>query len=177
MRRRRGALISLSFFLGIVLSLLVLGIAAAYLGRLLSRWSMAFAIGASIFSLSSGLAAIFGPTLRRYVPNPEVTKRGGIAGAFFYGLSYTIATVTTSAGPLLLLLTVAAAIGRPVYGAALSLSYAIGRGLPFLLLGIFAGTVGAWLARLGRARRILEVVSGIVLVTLGFYFAWLARAV
>ncbi len=177
MRRRRGALISLSFFLGIVLSLLVLGIAAAYLGRLLSRWSMAFAIGASIFSFGSGLAAIFGPTLRRYVPNPEITKRGGIAGAFFYGLSYTIATVTTSAGPLLLLLTVAAAIGRPVYGAALSLSYAIGRGLPFLLLGIFAGTVGAWLARLGRARRILEVVSGVALVALAFYFAWLARAV
>jgi len=177
MRGRRGALISLSFFGGIVLSLLVLGIAAAYLGRLLSRWSMAFAIGASIFSFAFGLAAIFGPTLRRYVPNPKVTKRGGIAGAFLYGLSYTVATVTTSAGPLLLLLTVAAAIGRPFYGAMLSLSYAIGRGLPFFLLGIFAGTVGSWLARLGRARRILEVASGVGLVSLAFYFAWLARAV
>src|SRR5260370_26342879 len=104
MRRRRGALISLSFFGGIVLSLLVLGIAAAYLGRLLSRWSMAFAVGASIFLFGSGLAAIFGPTLRRYVPNPEITKRGGITGAFFYGLSFTVSTLATAARPLFLFL-------------------------------------------------------------------------
>ena len=140
-----------------------------------SRWKAAFAVGAALFSLVAGLAAIFGPTVRRYIPDPEVNKRGGIAGAFLYGLLYSVATVTTSAGPLLLLLTIAAAIGRPVYGAALSLSYAIGRGLPFLLLGMFAGTVGSWLARLGPARRIVEVVSGVALVTLAFYFAWLAR--
>jgi cytochrome c-type biogenesis protein len=169
-------LLSLSFFLGVVLSLLALGVAASFAGRLFSRWKAAFAIGAALFSLAAGLAAIFGPTVRRYVPDPEVNKRGGIAGAFLYGLLYSVATVTTSAGPLLLLLTIAAAIGRPVYGAALSLSYAIGRGLPFLLLGLFAGTVGAWLARLGRARRIVEVVSGVALVTLAFYFGWLARA-
>ena len=170
-------LLSLAFFLGVALSLLVLGTAAAFLGRLLSRWSAAFAIGAALFSLLAGLAAIFGPALRRLIPDPEIGKRGGIAGAFLYGLCYTVATVTTSAGPLLLLLTVAAAIGRPIYGAALSLSYAIGRGLPFLVLGLFAGTVGAWLARVGRARRIAEVVSGVALLALAIYFARLAQMV
>lgn len=128
-----------------------------------------------MFSLVAGLAAIFGPLVRRYVPDPEVSNRGGMVGAFFYGLLYSVATVTTSAGPLLLLLTIAAAIGRPVFGAALSFSYAIGRGLPFLLLGVFAGTVAVWLARLGRARRIAEVVSGLALIGLAFYFGWLAR--
>lgn len=176
-RRRRGVLLSLSFFVGAVVSLVALGVGASIAGRLFSRWNVAFAIGAALFSLAAGLAAIFGPVVRRYIPNPEITKRGGIAGAFVYGLLYSVATVTTSAGPLLLLLTIAAAIGRPVYGAGLSLAYAIGRGLPFLLLGLFAGTVGAWLARLGRARRVAEVVSGVALVTLAFYFAWLARTV
>ena len=168
-------LISLSFFVGVVLSLLALGVAASYMGRLLAGWSAAFAVGAALFSLVAGVAAIFGPALRRRVPDPEISKRGGIAGAFLYGLLYSVATVTTSAGPLLLLLTIAAAVGRPVYGAALSLSYAVGRGVPFLLLGLFAGTVGAWLARLGRARRVAEVVSGVALVGLSVYFAWLAR--
>ena len=170
-------LLSISFFIGVVVSLLALGVFASIAGRLFSRWKAAFAIGAALFSLAAGLVAIFGPSVRRYVPDPEINKRGGIAGAFLYGLLYSVATVTTSAGPLLLLLTIAAAIGRPVYGAALSLSYAIGRGFPFLLLGLFAGTVGAWLARLGRARRIVEVVSGIALVALAFYFTWLARTV
>lgn len=168
-------LLSLAFFFGVVLSLLVLGIAASFAGRLLAGWSAAFATGAALFSLAAGLAAIFGPALRRHIPDPEVGKRGGIAGAFLYGLLYSIATVTTSAGPLLLLLTIAAAVGRPAYGAALSLSYALGRGVPFLLLGLFAGTVGAWLARIGPARRIVEVVSGVALVILAVYFVRLAQ--
>lgn len=168
-------LLSFSFFCGLVFSLVILGIAAAYLGRLLTRWNVAFAVGTAIFSLVAGLAAIFGPTLRRYIPDPEISQRGGIIGAFFYGLSYSLATVTTSAGPLLLLLTIAAAIGRPTYGAVLSLSYAIGRGLPFLLLGLFAGRVAGWLARLGRVRRTAEVVSGVALVSLAIYFLRLAQ--
>jgi len=172
-RRRRGILVSVAFFAGVVLSLLVLGTAAAYLGRLLSRWSSSFAYGAAVFSLGAGLAAICGPAIRRRVPDPEIARRGGVAGAFVYGLCYSVATVTTSAGPLLLLLTIAAAIGRPAYGAALSLSYGIGRGLPFLLLGLFAGAVGAWLARVNRARRAAEVASGLALVGLSVYFAWL----
>lgn len=158
-----------------VLSLLALGVAASFAGRLFSRWNAWFAVGAALFSLVAGLAALFGPVLRRRVPDPEVAKRGGIAGAFLYGLLYSVATVTTSAGPLLLLLTIAAAVGRPAYGAALSLSYAVGRGVPFLLLGLFAGTVGAWLARMGRARRAAEVVSGLALILLAVYFARLAQ--
>ncbi|MCA1605705.1 MAG: thiol:disulfide interchange protein, partial [Acidobacteria bacterium] len=98
----------MAFFFGLVVSLLALGTAAAYLGRLLAGWNVAFAIGAAIFSLAAGFAAIFSPALRRYVPDPEIRKRGGIAGAFIYGLLYTVASITTAAGPLLLLLTVAA---------------------------------------------------------------------
>lgn len=173
-RRRRGAFVSLAFFFGLVISLLALGTAAAYIGRVFAGWSAAFAAGAAILSLAAGLVAIFGPIVRRYVPDPEITKRGGVAGAFVYGLCFSLATATTSVGPLFLLLTVAAAIGRPAYGALLSLSYVIGRGAPFLLLGLFAGTVGAWLARMDRARRIAEVASGVALLALAVYFGRLA---
>lgn len=157
-----------------VLSLLSLGTAAAYFGRVLSQWSAAFAVGAAVFSIAAGLAAIFGPWLRRYIPDPEIARRGSVAGAFVYGLCYSVATITTAAGPLFLLLTITAAIGRPAYGAMLSLSYTVGRGAPFLLLGLFAGTVGAWLARMGRARRVAEIVSGIALLIIAVYFGRLA---
>lgn len=169
--------LSFAFFAGLVLSLLALGIAASYAGRLFSYWSAAFAVGAAVFALLAGLAAIFGPFLRKHIPDPEIRKRGGIAGAFMYGFLYSIATVTTSAGPLLLLLTVAAAIGNPFYGAALSFAYAVGRGFPFLLLGLFAGTIGAWLARIGSARRVAEFLSGLALLGLAAYFVFLAQAV
>ncbi len=168
-------LLSLAFFIGLILSLVALGIVAAYLGRIVAQWSAVFAISAAIFSLVAGLAALFAPLLRRRFSDPAINQRGGIIGAFVYGLSYSVATVTTSAGPLFLLLTIAAAIGRPAYGAALSLSYAIGRGVPFLLLGLFAGTVAAWIGRMNRARRIAEILCGIALVALAGYFLRLAH--
>jgi cytochrome c-type biogenesis protein len=168
--RRRGVALSAAFFLGLVLSLVVLGTLAAVMGRLLTRWKVAFALGTAAVSLVAGLAALLGPALRRRVPDPNVRRRRGTAGAFVYGLLYSVATITTSAGPLMLLLTVATAIGRPAYGAALSLTYAVGRGLPFLLLGFFAGAVGGWVAGVERYRRPAEIASGIALVGLAGYF-------
>ncbi|HEY0950528.1 cytochrome c biogenesis CcdA family protein [Nocardioides sp.] len=169
-----GRALSLAFFLGLVLSITALGIGAAMVGRLLTQWGPAFAVGAAVLTAAAGAATLLAPALRRRLPDPEIRKRGGITGAFVYGVLYSVATVTTSAGPLLLLLTVAAAIGRPAYGAGLSFAYSLGRGLPFLALGLFAGRLGAWLRRVERARRPAEVVSGVALLGLAVYFVRLA---
>jgi cytochrome c-type biogenesis protein len=87
---------------------------------------------------------------------------------------FSVATITTSAGPLILLLTIAAAMGRPAYGAALSIAYSVGRGLPFLALGLFAGRLSSWIERIEPARRVIEVISGIALLGLSIYFVWLS---
>lgn len=175
--RRTGVPLAASFFIGVTLSLLVLGTAAAYYGLLLVRWSAGFAIATAVVSVIAGLLALFGPAIRRHVSNPIVNKSGGMGGAFVYGLFYTVATLTTSAGPLMLLLTIAAAVGQPLYGAALSLAYGIGRGLPFLLVGVFAGRVSDSLARLERGQRVAEIVSGLALVGVGGYFLRLAQQI
>lgn len=166
----RGAALSLAFFSGLVLSVGALGTIAAMIGRLLTQWTAAFALGTAAITGGAGLAALFGPVVRRRVGDPEVRQRRGVPGAFLYGVAYTVATITTSLGPLILLLTVAAAMGRPAYGAGLSLAYGLGRGLPFLALGLFAGRISAWLVRVESARRAVEVVSGIALIGLSIYF-------
>lgn len=176
-KRRGGLLLGLSFFFGVITSLLVVGTAAAYFGRLLARWSASFAVATAILSILAGIAALFGPRLRRRVTNPNVRKRGGIGGAFLYGLLFTVATLTTSAGPLMLLLIIAAAVGQPLYGAVLSLSYGIGRGLPFLFLAMFAERVTRWLSPVERGRRLAEVISGIALIGVGMYFFHLSLQV
>lgn len=175
-RRAHGVRLALAFFAGIVLSILALGIAASYLGRLFADWSIGFAIATAAISFITGAAAILAPLLRHRIRAPNLENRSGMPGAFLYGLGYTLATVTTGVGPLFLLLTITAAIGRPAYGGMLSLAYGVGRGLPFLILGIFAGAVGSWLARAERLRRGAELASGIALVAIGGYFAWLAYA-
>ena len=173
-RRHYGAALSISFFAGLVLGLMVLGVVASVLGRVLAQWDAEFAVGAALIALLSGVAALFGPALRRRVPDPSVRRRGGIAGSFLYGTVYSVATITSSAGPLLLLLTISAAIGQPLYGALIAMAFAIGRGAPFLLMGLFAGRLGAWVARVERYRRPAEAASGLVLIGLSGYFVWLA---
>jgi cytochrome c biogenesis protein CcdA len=58
---RRGALIALAFFVGMVTSLTALGIAAANLGHVLTSWEAGFAAAIAIVMLLVGLAAIFSP--------------------------------------------------------------------------------------------------------------------
>ncbi|MGQ0648353.1 MAG: thiol:disulfide interchange protein [Gemmatimonadaceae bacterium] len=157
-----------------MLALLALGTAAALLGRLLAGWRRGFALGAAVLTAVAGIAVLLGPAFRRLVPDPPVPRRAGVPGAFTYGVLFSVATITTSAGPLMLLLTVAAAIGRPTYGALLSLAYAVGRGAPFLALAIFSGQLQRWLARVERLRRPFEIVSGTALVGVAVYFVRIA---
>lgn len=174
----RPGLLSLLFFGGLVLSLTTVGVLAAVSGRVITNNGPAFSILAAVVLGLGAVAVLAGPWVRRRVPDPVVRQRGGRAGAFGYGAAYSVATITSSAGPLLLLLTVAAAVGRPVYGALLSFAFAMGRGLPFLALGYGAEhgskRLGGLLARLDRGRRPVELLSGIALLGMTGYFVWLA---
>ncbi|MCI0403370.1 MAG: thiol:disulfide interchange protein, partial [Acidobacteria bacterium] len=85
-----------------------------------------------------------------------------------YGFVFSLGT---SAAPLLLLLTVVAAQARPEYGLLLAFAFGLGRGLPFLLIGVLAGAVMR-LVRFTAWRGALQVVSGCALLVVGLYYAW-----
>lgn len=164
--RRSGLMIAAAFFTGIVVCLTVLGALAGRLGTVLTEsfgryWSLTMAV----LSLAAAVVAFWGPRLR--VKQLAELRRPGAAGAFGYGFVFSLGT---SAAPLLFLLTVAAAQARPRYGALLALAFGLGRGLPFLLVGLFAGAVTR-LARVGSWRRAVEVVSGLALLFVSFYYA------
>jgi cytochrome c-type biogenesis protein len=57
-----------------------------------------------------------------------------------------------------------------LYGLFLALAFGMGRGLPFLLIGVFAGAVVRF-TRLGLSRRLVQVLSGLVLLIVSFYYA------
>lgn len=164
--RRRGFLIALSFFGGIVLSLTLLGALAGRLGALLTEsfgryWSLSMAL----LSLGAALVTFFGARLK--VDQLTALRRPGLTGAFGYGFVFSLGT---SAAPLLFLLTVAAAQARPEQGLLLAFVFGLGRGLPFLLVGLFAGTVMR-LSRLGAWRRTVQVASGCALLFVSAYYA------
>lgn len=164
--RRTGLMIAASFFAGIVVNLMILGALAGRLGAILTEsfgryWTLTMAL----VSLVAALVAFWGPRLK--VNQLVALRRPGLAGTFGYGFIFSLGT---SAAPLLLLLTVAAAQARPGYGFMLAFTFGLGRGLPFLLAGLFASAV-MWLARVGSWRRGIRFVSGCALFFVSVYYA------
>ena len=163
--RRSGFWIAAAFFAGIVVNLTVLGALVGRLGAVLTEsfgryWTLAMAL----VSLVAAVVAFYGPRLR--VDRLASLRRPGAAGAFGYGFIFSLGT---SAAPLLLLLAVAAAQAKPLYGLTLAFAFGIGRGLPFLLVGVFAGAVMR-LARMTVWRRAIQVLSGVALLFVSFYY-------
>lgn len=164
--RRSGMLIALAFFSGIVVSLTILGALAGQLGSLLTEsFGRYWALGMAAFSLAAAIVAFSGPRLK--VQPLADLRRPGIAGAFAYGFVFSLGT---SAAPLLVLLTISAAQARAEYGFILTFAFGVGRGLPFLIVGLFAGLLMRF-AALSRWRRPLQIASGCALLFVAAYYA------
>ncbi len=164
--RRSGFLIALAFFLGIVVNLTLLGAVAGRLGAILTEsFGQYWALTMAVVSFIAALFAFRGPRLE--VDQLAALRRPGLIGSFGYGFVFSLGT---SAAPLLLLMTIAATQAEPAYGAVLAFVFGLGRGLPFLLVGLFAGVL-VRLTRIGIWRRALQTVSGCALLFVGVYYA------
>jgi cytochrome c-type biogenesis protein len=168
--RRSGLFIAVAFFLGIVVNLTVLGALAGRLGAFLTEsFGRYWAFAMATFSLVAAAVAFWGPRLK--VQRLADLRRPGFSGAFAYGFIFSLGT---SAAPLLLLLTVAAAQAHAEYGFLLAFAFGVGRGLPFLLVGLSAGLIMRF-AAFSRWRRPLQIVSGCaLLIVAGYYVRALA---
>jgi cytochrome c-type biogenesis protein len=164
-KSNRGFIIALAFFCGIVVCLSVLGALAGKLGIFLTEtFGQYWALSMALISAVAAAFAFYGPRLT--TTRLANMRKPGIGGSFVYGLIFSLGT---SAAPLLLLLSVAAATANPIYGFILALVFAIGRGLPFLILSAFAGAVTKF-AQLTWLRRSIQIVSGLALLYVCYYY-------
>ena len=165
-RSSYGFFIAGAFFVGIVLSLTMLGALAGRIGVILTEtFGRYWALAMVVISIIAAIAAFSGPRIR--VAKLATMRKPGIGGAILYGFIFSLGT---SAAPLLLLLSVAAATADPLYGLSLAFSFGLGRGAPFLLVGLFAGAVSR-LAQLTWLRRSIQIISGFALLFVGYYYS------
>lgn len=163
---RNGLMIAVAFFTGIIINLALLGALAGRLGVILTEsFGRYWALAMVFISFIAAIAAFYGPRLK--VTQLASLRKPGISGAFIYGFIFSLGT---SAAPLLLLLSVAAATADPFYGLLLAFAFGLGRGLPFLVVGVFAGVV-ARLAQLTWLRRSIQIMSGCALLFVSYYYA------
>jgi cytochrome c-type biogenesis protein len=166
----RVSLHALCFVLGFALVFTLLGAAAALLGNALHTYQQWLARMAGL------LLILFGIALTGLVPLPFLSEehrlqvgsgraswwRSGLIGmAFGAGWSACSGPVL---GSILVLVTVSATLPQ---GMLLLLTYALGLGLPLLLVGLLMERFYPLLRPIRRYTSILSFIGGIILIVLG----------
>ncbi|MFM7648192.1 MAG: cytochrome c biogenesis CcdA family protein [Cyanobium sp.] len=160
---------SLSFTAGIVLSLVVLGLASGLLGRLYGSLPRQIPLLVAVVAVTMGLNLLgllrlplpAGPDperWRRLVPAPL----GPLAAGLAFGLAATPCTTPV----LAVLLTWMAQSGQPLVGMLLLMAFGAGQVMPLLLAGTAAASLPALLG-LRRVGQWIPPISGVVLLTTG----------
>ena len=106
------------------------------------------------------------------LPLPRIgfsAKRVGSGwGTFALGIPFSIAVCPSCTPALVVLLGAAAASGSPLFGAAMLISFAIGRAIPLAL----AAVAMEWIEQmkpLERFRRTFELIGSLLLIVTGLY--------
>lgn len=166
---KRALLMGGAFVMGMLVTHVVLGVAAA-LGGEWVKGIMGRQWGLLLGPLLIVMGLMWAGLLNIRLPWFGVRGRkvSGIWGAFLLGIPFSVAVCPFCTPALLVTLTASAAIGSVSFGFALLLAFALGRSIPIIL--------GAWsmgwlesLQMLTRYQKYVEVFAGVVLVLTGLY--------
>ena len=168
---RRKALVSACFFvLGLSTVFLFLGLAFSAAGRAFLQYQDWFIM------IAGGIIVIFGlhfigliriPFLLREARVDAGDKGGSAFGAYVLGLAFAFGW-TPCLGPILgAILGMAASEGDVVRGTTLLGAYAIGLGIPFLLVAAFFPRLTRLMGWMKRNMGAIEKVSGALLIFVG----------
>ena len=158
------------FVLGISTVFLLLGFAFSALGRMFLQVQDWFTIVAGIVVMIFGahFIGIYRIGFLDREARKEMVDRGGSAfGAYVLGLAFAFGW-TPCLGPILgTILGLAASEASVTRGTVLLAAYAVGLGLPFLLVAAFFPRLNGPMAWMKRHMDRIERISGLLLWTVG----------
>jgi cytochrome c-type biogenesis protein len=185
---RRVAITSVAFVLGFSTVFVALGAAATLVGYYLQQYKRALGMVGGVVIILLGLhtAGILPIKWLLYEKRAEVkTKPLGLLGAYVVGLAFAFGW-TPCIGPILGAILLYASQQETVGQGVLLLSaYSAGLGIPFVLSGVAVNAFFAAFGRLRRHMRLVEYVSGALLVGVGLLLvtnrltllaSWFSRA-
>jgi len=182
--RARIGLMSLAFFIGLATLFVMMGASASFIGRVLRDYLFSLTTAAGVLVALFGVMTVFGKGFS------GATFQGRPASSFFgfflFGATFALGW-TPCVGPILSGILLLAASDRTVtQGMALLFFYAIGLGLPLMLISTFCGHLPkdglfwrvlrgkGWTVRLFGREVLLHttnLASGILLILLGIALA------
>ncbi len=174
--RWRPVALAATFVVGLGLTYAILGATFSTVGRALglSQTTWAYVVAAICLVFGLSWAGVITLNFRTLMPAADYRPRAGsFVGALALGLLFGLVASPCATPILAVILSAAAAQGTPLLGAVLLFAYAVGHGLPLLLIGCFAG-FATRLRSAGETMATIQKLSGWVLVAVAFYLIWSA---
>jgi cytochrome c-type biogenesis protein len=172
--RGRAVVASLFFVLGLSTVFLILGAGASALGRAFASYRPYLEVGAGVVVVIFGLhfLGLFRLKFLDREMRMDAGDQGGSAfGAYFLGLAFAFGW-TPCLGPILsAILSLAGGQADVSKGVMLLGIYAIGLGVPFVLVAAFFPQMKRPMAWMKRNMGVIEKTSGVLLVVVGLAMA------
>jgi cytochrome c-type biogenesis protein len=170
---------ALAFIVGFTLVFITLGAAATVIGSHLRLLSQIAGIVIIIFGLHL-LGVLRITSLYREHRAQVRTKPAGLLGSMIVGIAFAFGW-TPCVGPILAgILGLASTRETAGDGIGLLAVYSAGIGVPFLISALAVNAFMAGFARVRRALRVIEILSGLLLIAMGVLmllhkFAWISQ--
>ena len=170
----KGFLLAATYVSGMVVLYTTLGVSFAWAGMLAgsalqSPW---LTVGVAVFCIVMA-ASMFG-AFELVLPSSLQTRLsqaggGGFKGAFIMGLVAGVIAAPCTGPVLSFVLTIIARDRDVVKGGTLMFFYALGMGLPFLVLGTFSQAI-ARMPKSGKWMETIKSIFGLLMLGAGLYY-------
>ncbi len=172
--RSKSFFLSVTYVLGIAVMYSILGVAVAstgaVFGQIMANPIVVGFVSIILIALGLSLVGVFELRLPYALQNKLNTVGGaGFGGAFAMGTVAGIIAAPCTGPALGAVLSFVATTGNAFLGFWLMLTYAIGMGLLFILIGTFSGLISS-LPTSGGWMYVLENIFGIVIIAMALYF-------
>ncbi len=150
--KRNIVMMTVAFFFGLATTMTVLGASVTGLGNVLVRNLSVLTFAGGVLIIAFGVLSIFGKGFTGF--QFQERPAGTVIGSFVYGATFAIGW-TACIGPILgAILTLLVTQGTGILqGAFLSFVYALGLGLPLIIISTF-------FSRLGNGSRFWRFIRG-----------------
>ncbi len=159
--------------LGLLTVFSVIGVVVSTLGSIISRYIPLLELVAGLLVIFMGVSMIFKMRFPTLFTISKAPRQRGLIGVFLYGVAYGLATLGCSAPIFFSMLFYAFASGGPLHGIATFMVYAIGMGLPIIIITIFVARAKKFmLERMVKMIPWFQKASGIILIIIGAYLIY-----
>lgn len=170
--KKKAALFSLVFVLGLSITFTLLGVAASVMGQFLGFMGRWLYLGLSVVAIGMGLHLMGFVNIPLPFQRTRHVKAKGLLGAFLLGLLTGTVSSPCATPVLAVILAYVSTQGDMLYGGSLLFVYALGHCVLIFIAGLSIGFTENILSSKGLKNFSLyaKKLSGAILVAAGIYF-------